>query len=338
MIKRLRSQAKKSLNQLIKTYFTIRHYWLVWFFVLNRRGRRLFKSYPPKLNELEKKVSEDLTMNGIAVTHLNDLFPDQYALLTELQSYTNKLRGQAETKTVKTFLKYMFEETPTLDFTNPFLKLILQLKILNIVNTYLGVCGKFYYLTLNITTPLPAGTQPVASQRWHRDPEDKKLCKIFIYLTDVDQSAGPFIYVLGSQFGGRYQNLFPQKPPSGIYPPIGAVERLVPKDDIKYCTGRAGTVIFCDTSGLHKGGYATATERIMFTGGFQSDAGPRPLRYQYPDGFNDIYKTLNPIQQFALTINQKKISSYAWYLYNRLKRSFKYEYQVNKKTTAEESY
>lgn len=331
MIKSLRAQAKRVLHQLIKLYFRTRHYWVVWFFVLNRQGRRLFKSHPPKLNEREQRIAEDLKTNGITVTHLNELFPDQPRLLGELQRYTQELRGKAETKTVKTFLQYMFEEIPTLDFTNPFLKLTLHRKVLDIVNTYIGLCSKFYYLTLNITTPVPAGSDPMASQRWHRDPEDKRMCKMFIYLNDVDESAGPFIYVSGSQFGGRYAKVFPQQPPSGVYPPPGEVERIIPKSDIKHCTGRAGTVIFCDTSGLHKGGYATGKERIMFTGGFQSDASARPQRYHYPKDFDEIYKTLSPVQQFALTISKKKIPTFVWNLYTRLRRSFKYEHQLNKK-------
>jgi len=338
MIKWLCSRAKKLLHLLIRVYFAIRHFWLIWFFVLNRRGRRLFKSYPPKLNEFEKNLAEELKTSGIAATRLNDLFPNEPNLLSELQDYTRKLRERAETKTAKTFLKYMFEETPTLDFGNPFLKLIFRQKILDIANAYMGLCGKFYYLTLNITTPVPAGSEPKASQRWHRDPEDKRMCKIFIYLTHVDQSAGPFIYVPGSQFGGRYGHLFLQQPPSGVYPPPGEVEKAVPDTDIKYCTGLAGTVIFCDTSGLHKGGYATGKERIMFTGGFQSDAGPRPLRYHYSADFKDVYRTLNPVQQFALTTTQKKISSYALYLYGRLRRSFKYEAKAKKKVSIKGNY
>ena len=39
----------------------------------------------------------------------------------------------------------------------------------------------------------------------------------------------------------------------------------VPKNDIRVCTGRAGTVVFCDTTTLHRGGYATKSERTMFT-------------------------------------------------------------------------
>lgn len=136
----------------------------------------------------------------------------------------------------------------------------------------------------------------------------------------------------GSQFGGRYGHLFPQRPPSGIYPPAGAVEELVKEADIKYCTGRAGTVIFCDTSGLHKGGYATGAERIMFTDGFQSEAGPRPIRYNKPEGFADFYKNLNPIQKFALSETQKKIPQFAFSLYSRLRRSFKYENKISKKS------
>ena len=47
------------------------------------------------------------------------------------------------------------------------------------------------------------------------------MCKVFIYLSDVDETAGPFIYVKGSAMRGTnpaYRTLFPQKKPLGSYP------------------------------------------------------------------------------------------------------------------------
>ena len=76
---------------------------------------------------------------------------------------------------------------------------------------------------------MPEGSEAVSSQRWHRDPEDRKLCKVFIYLNDVDENAGHFTYVKGSHYLGKWGKLFPQKPPKGFYPPSGAVENIVSK-------------------------------------------------------------------------------------------------------------
>ena len=56
--------------------------------------------------------------------------------------------------------------------------------------------------------PYPNAKKRVASQRWHRDPDDDHIVKMFIYLSDVAEEAGPFEYVRDSAAGGRYGDLF----------------------------------------------------------------------------------------------------------------------------------
>ncbi len=156
------------------------------------------------------------------------------------------------------------------DMKNPFVELTLSPTILDVANSYMNMYTKLKYYDLALTIPVPAGSQAVQSQRWHRDPEEKKIVKVFIYLNDVDSTAGPFFHVNGSNYEGKYGRLFPQKPPEGFYPPEGAVEKAIAKEDIREMTGRAGTLMFCDTSGIHRGGYATAKERLMYTAFFAS--------------------------------------------------------------------
>src|SRR3989344_1995961 len=251
---------------LIEQYFIFRKWQPMWLY-LNRKGRQLLKSNPPNLNEVQKRIVADLKNNGIAASHLDELFPGE-KLLPWLQKYTADLIAAPEKKIgtkKQIFLRYLLDERPKLSFENPFVTLSLNQKILDIVNSYYGTGSKFYYFTLNVTEPMPKSAAAVFSQNWHRDPEDKKVCKMFIYLNDVDEGSGPFTYIPGSQTNGRHGNLFPQRPPTGFYPPAGAVEKRIGEEGIKACLGKAGIVLFVDTAGLHKGGYATAKERIMFT-------------------------------------------------------------------------
>ena len=55
---------------------------------------------------------------------------------------------------------------------------------------------------------------------------------------------------------------------------------VIPPEAIKTFTGKAGTMIFCDTSGLHQGGYATGKERIMSTFGYYSHASLWPVELE----------------------------------------------------------
>lgn len=265
-----------------RPYYAILWSYPVWYHIANRKRKRLYASFPPVLGEVEKGVVRDLKENGIAVTHLDNLFPGENRLAM-LRSVAEELKKNSSPSVKKPFLNELLPRNPMLALHDPLVQLSLHDKILNTVNAYLGVYAHFYLYTLNITLPVERNTKEVFSQQWHRDPEDKKFCKMFIYLNDVDETSGPFTYVKKSNYGNQWRYLFPQKPPHGTYPPQGEVEKVVSPSDIVSYTGRAGTVVFCDTSGLHKGGYATEKERIMFTAGYLTNASQWKKQYTIGD-------------------------------------------------------
>lgn len=283
-----------------RPYYTLRNNEVVWGGLINREGRRLFAMRPPALSRLQKTLLEELKNSGIAYTTLREFFPER-TFLPELQDFSKDLALRAESKTKKKFLKFLFDPNPLIDLENPFVRLLLDERVLAVVNSYLGMYSRFNTFTLNLTSPMPEGTEEIYSQRWHRDSEDKKLCKLFVYLSDVDETAGPFTYAARSHPEGKWAGVFPQDPPYGNYPPPGAVERLIPSSDIKAAMGLAGTMIFCDTTGLHKGGYATKKERLMFTAMYTSNGAMYPPQYHYPSDFDKSIKGLGVVQRYALS-------------------------------------
>jgi len=189
---------------------------------------------------------------------------------------------------------------PILDLENLFVRLALEDQILDIINSYMEMNLKFRAFTLNIVMPVKEGEEGRDSQCWHRDPEDKVVCKMFLYLTDVDEESGPFIYFKESHHLGRYRNVFPTAPPAGSYPSAKDVERVAPKENIETCIGKAGTIIFCETTGIHKGGYATSKERLMFTAMYTSLLATSPIAFKYPYNFDAQSGKLSYIQRYAL--------------------------------------
>jgi hypothetical protein len=179
-------------------------------------------------------------------------------------------------------------------------------EILAIANAYLGMWTRMTQLDLRKTLALGNEHIPTQSQKWHRDPEEKRMLKCFIYLSDVVGDAGPFTYARKSTYGNRYGSLFPQRPPEGSYPLEDDVRRMIPAADITPMTGSAGTVIFCDTSGLHFGGRARSKERIMFTSSYNSSAFTEGARYIMPDGLRDDIGRLPAEVQFALSAHRIK--------------------------------
>ena len=56
--------------------------------------------------------------------------------------------------------------------------------------------------------------------------------------------------------GGELGDLWPWYPGYDGYPPEGEFERRMEGKRIETFTGQRGTLIFCNTSGFHRGGYA----------------------------------------------------------------------------------
>ena len=280
-------------HKIKRLYYEIRNLEPIWKF-LNRGEIGEWKKENTKLDEEQKRIVGELSQNGIAFSNVEKLgFLDLFLLL---QKYTNeKLQSQEIINEIefkknspkgkkgeKTFFIYLFggdKGMGKIDRENPFLKFSLSKKITDIAGGYLKLKPVFNSFYLMSTIIVSKDSQEYLSQRWHRDPEDKKIVKVFMYLNDVDGGAGPFTYIKGSQYGGKWRHLFPQRPPAGSYPPAGGVEKVISESDIKICTAPAGTIIFCDTSGLHKGGFSTEKSRLMSMSCFVSSASKYPKNY-----------------------------------------------------------
>ncbi len=247
----------------LRPYFTLRTWWPFWFNVLNAPNRKFLAEHPPVLDAATTRITKELAQRGIAASSLSELFPDQPNLLSELQAYAHKL-GEGSTVNRKVFLLHLWNPKGfTLTKDNPFSRFVIDPRITGMAGTYLGLAPKLQYFTLGRSVPV--SDVPMESQRWHRDPEEKKMFKMFIYLTDVTEGTGAFEYIPETVYGMKDGNRFPQRPPLGIYPPTKDVEALFPPERRQINTGPAGTVLFCDTTGLHRGGYCTTGERVMYT-------------------------------------------------------------------------
>lgn len=273
-----------AINGIFRPYYFIRTSRPVRLHLLNHEGRRLYTRNRPRLDLVQERIVDDLKKEGIALAYLSELFPGR-DVLSELQKYTSELLPQGKVQDGKPFLKmlwnYSVGHAKIYFDLNPFIRLALARRALEVVNSYMEMFSKFFYFSLAETIPNP-GQGPIRSQRWHRDPDDIKLCKMFIYVNDVDEEAGPFTYIRQSHLGGQWRSVFEQKIPQRIRPDDGAVEKLVPREYIKVCTGKAGTVIFCDTSGLHRGGLARSKHRLMFTAEYSPAGAMTPILYDLP--------------------------------------------------------
>ena len=147
------------------------------------------------------------------------------------------------------------------------LKLALDPKLLDIVSSYLGMWPRLHaiYVWLNFPTPDEARE----SQLWHRDSEDMRMVKAFIYLVDVDESTGPFSYIPRTQPFGELSSRVPVATDMARITDV-EMDSVLPRRHWLSCTGPAGTMILADPIGYHRGGKPTKGDRILVSFSYTS--------------------------------------------------------------------
>lgn len=79
---------------------------------------------------------------------------------------------------------------------HPFVRFALQPEVLRILADHMGTLPQLSDVLLTLSRPRAEGENLSYSQLWHLDHDDKCVCKLFIYLSDVNSSDdGPFTFV-----------------------------------------------------------------------------------------------------------------------------------------------
>jgi Phytanoyl-CoA dioxygenase (PhyH) len=248
----------------------------------NRKARQRHGSAPLVLDDLQRHIVDSLDYQGYVVLPFADLISDA-SLCQEIDRMGDAFVAETEAalqsgeglkvRPGKEFVarRYSFEGA-TITGDDPWFRAVASRRMLDVANAYLRLWPKLSYVDLWYTAPQEVDEERVASQNWHYDFDDKHLLKAFLYLTDVDAETGPFEYVPGSQPGGRYHDVRPWTPMGYGRVSDEDVAKSVPRDDIVTFTAPRGTLIFCNTSGLHRGGFATARPRVLATATYCSPA------------------------------------------------------------------
>lgn len=234
----------------------------VWRWYLNRAGSYKYLFEKKHLEEIEKEVVDNLFTNGIWKGDANEIFSCDLVeeLLAESQMVIDSDAGQQSDKTYARFFLGRVYRPKSI-----FAQISDHPSIKNIVQTYyqMNTAKLVYY---GIWENTPSGEPPKDAQLWHRDRDDLKILKGFIYLTDVGVSNGAFCYAPGTQLDGKVN----RKP--ATMPNMGKVERstdeqmaqVVPKEKWIDGTAKKGTLVLTDTHGYHKGGYVQEGTRQVF--------------------------------------------------------------------------
>jgi hypothetical protein len=198
----------------------------------------------------------------------------------------------------KEFVVRKYAYDVRLPFDDPWLRLGLNKRLLDLANSYLGMWTKLEYVDVWYTPPADESERK-SSQRWHRDFNDRHLLKAFLYLVDVDEETGPFEYVPRSAPGGELDHLWPWHPLGENYPPDDELAERIAGKSVSFVAPK-GTLIFCNTSGFHRGGFAGGKPRTLATVTYSSPASLASLterNFAVADGADG----LESAQRYALS-------------------------------------
>jgi len=124
--------------------------------------------------------------------------------------------------------------------------------LLGLAARYLTCKPSISALGLRWSFPVPGGS---VLQAFHRDSEDWRYLKILVYLSDVDDGAGPHVYLHGSHLTKAPMRL-------RFYSDAEILARHR-AEDLLIATGARGFCFAVDTAGIHKGAAPLQQPRLM---------------------------------------------------------------------------
>ncbi len=111
-----------------------------------------------------------------------------------------------------------------------------------------------------------AGSPPEAAQVWHRDVDDWRAMKLFMYLTDVTPDTGPHEYIAGSARRAWFEerSLAPDPWFIGAFRGDAGLQAAASELPRAQVVGPAGTCWVENTYGLHRGAVPVTGPRVVF--------------------------------------------------------------------------
>lgn len=261
----------------------------------------------PDLPPEGARVLADLRRDGLARTSV-DALGFRAGIWEELQSAVaaeesrqaaqiEEARRAPEREGHKSYLIELLGRSPVLDPESVFVRMALDPAVLDIATSYFGMYVRLWQF--NVWHNVPTRAAPRNSQLWHRDPEDRQILRIFIYLDDVGPGSGPLSYIPGSHALGRRQI----RPPAALEGSTlrttdDQMERVVPRSDWATATGRKGDVWLVDTRGYHKGGHVAEKDRLAYNAMWVSAACRHRTEYFTRPG--TLHRPPDPKLAFAI--------------------------------------
>ena len=194
----------------------------------------------PDLSGLDQRICEGLRQDGIFVTSLHELgVPGSVDMFRIAHRMAADYAPEARRRALAGETYLMVPGAQTMMEPELFLWGLAD-RLLNIAERYLGLPPAYDGMALVYSV---ADSREIATRRWHRDREDRRMVRVVVYLNNVVEDGGPF------ELDRRGADALSADDPEAI----------------RRCPGPAGTVIFADTGRcLHRGRPAARDRMAIF--------------------------------------------------------------------------
>jgi hypothetical protein len=260
--------------------------------MLQRSKKSIFarSDYP-----LASRIAEDLKNFGIAKCDVSELqnAPSIGMLQKEYDVLLSQDDKNPHDRKSKSYIQRLVDDDYALSkHDSAISKYLLNETVALSCTLYLGLIPKLTSFKIWRSHQVEQ-SQREASQNWHRDYNEYQMVRVFLYFNDVSSNNGAGDYVLRSHFlGDGYYKLQDSNEGLSRYSTDSQVLTEFSSDSIITADGKAGTLYFVDTGGLHRGGYHPVPgERRVSLTTFSTAADLMPTRIRKPknlkvkDGF-----------------------------------------------------
>jgi hypothetical protein len=257
----------------------------------------------PPLPLAGERVVEDLRAHGVAFADFSEFFDASLygKIIAAFNSYRDAFLKEREARGGKMKGKELIIDTIHKSHhfvpNDPVSEYLSAPVVAAIAARYMGMVPRYVGSSFWHTKPAPSDER-LYSQQWHRDYNDRRLVKFFLHLSDVGPENGYFEYVTGTHALGSLGKAFDRIGSDGYraYPDQNAVDetfaeaavfdlaKLPPEQRVgkgapwnkgAHCrilaTAKAGAMIFCDTFGIHRGGFVKSGHRDLVMGTYSTN-------------------------------------------------------------------
>jgi hypothetical protein len=209
----------------------------------------------PAITPQEQAIVEACRKEGAFVTSLEALnVPSTQAMLAEAKTLLAEMQAvlasQTDMKTWGTVENPAYPQIFTVTDLPAFAHWAQSPRLLNLIEHYIGLPVAFQGVHLRRDF---ANDQPVTTEFWHRDLEDRRVIKLFVYLSDVATETGPYEYIPRSKVTPaivrQIEASFKKRVASNPYD-MGITDdemaAIIPRSEWCSCEGPAGTVLLSD--------------------------------------------------------------------------------------------